>query len=384
MLIKNGTLYTMTEDKPVKLDIQIKNGKISKIAKNIKALKNEEVIDANGLWVLPGFIDGHTHLGMDENAIGFEGDDVNEMIDPMTSFVRAIDGCNPRDLYFKKALEAGVTMVMAGPGSANVVGGEFTTFKTYGENIDDMVIEKATAMKCAFGENPKRVYGKQGKLPRTRMGTAYVLRKALQDTKNYIIKKNKAKKNNEEFEIDLKFEALVPVIERKIPLKAHAHRADDILTAMRIAKEFNVLMTLDHCTEGHLIVDKIKENKYEAFVGPTMGMPSKVELKEKGFHTVVELNKKGVKTAIITDHPVTSIEYLPLCAGYAYKAGMPLMDALKAITINPAQMIGVGKIAGSLEEGKLANITIYNDNPLSNLSQCMYTIAEGEIVYRFI
>lgn len=382
MIIKNGTLYTMAEE-PFVGDIQIVDGKIKKVAKEIKPTKNEEVIDATNCWVLPGFIDGHTHLGMHEAGIGYEGNDVNEMVDPVTPQVRAIDGCNPMDVGFEKARSAGITMVMSGPGSANVVGGEFTGFTTYGKYIDDMIIEESKAMKCAFGENPKRVYGHQNKAPRTRMGTAAIMRKTLTDTINYMNKKKKAQDKGESFDVDIKLEAMIPVIEKKIPLKAHAHRADDILTSIRIAKEFDVKITLDHCTEGDLIVDKIVEGGYDAFVGPTFLPASKFELKNKGFHTAVELNKRGVKTAIITDHPVISIELLPVCAGYCYKEGMPLLEALKSITLYPAQMMGIGEKVGSLEKGKLANITIYNDNPLSNLSRCLYTIAEGNVVYKF-
>ena len=383
MLIKNGNLYTMKDNEATISDIRIENGMIVEIEKEILAKDKEEVIDANGCWVLPGFIDAHTHLGMHEAALGFEGNDVNEAVDPITPQVRAIDGCNPMDIGFEKALAAGITMVMSGPGSANVIGGEFSGFRTYGKYIDDMIIPEANSMKCAFGENPKRVYGNQGKSPKTRMGTAAVLRKTLTEAKNYMNKKKKTIDKGEEPEIDIKMEALIPVLEKKIPLKAHAHRADDIITAIRIGKEFDVLVTLDHCTEGHLIVDKIVESKCDALVGPTFLPASKVELKNKGFKTVVELNKNGVKTAIITDHPVISIELLPVCAGYAYKEGMPLMEALRSITKYPAEIMGISDKVGTIEKNKLANLTIYNDNPLSNLSRCLYTIAEGEVVYKF-
>ena len=383
MIIKNGMLYTMKDDEPIKADIRIKEGKIKKIAENIEAKDNEEIIDVNGCWVLPGFIDAHTHLGMHEAALGFEGNDVNEASDPVTPHVKAIDGCNPLDEGFEKARAAGITMVMSGPGSANVIGGEFSGFRTYGKYIDEMIIPEVSSMKCAFGENPKRVYGNQGKSPKTRMGTAAIMRKTLTEAINYMNRKKKAESKEENFDTDIKMEALIPVLKKEIPLKAHAHRADDILTAMRIGKEFDLWVTLDHCTEGHLIIDKIAEGKFDTLIGPTFLPPSKVELKNKGFITAVELNKAGVKTAIITDHPVISIELLPICAGYAYKEGMPLMEALKSITRYPAEIMGIGKKVGTLEEGKMANITIYNDNPLSNLSRCLYTIAEGDIVYKY-
>lgn len=383
MLIKNGKVFTMVEEKPLEgYDLRVKGKKIAEIGKDLKPEKNEEVIDAKGAWVLPGFIDGHTHLGIHETALGFEGDDTNEKSDPCTPQLRAIDGCNPADPAFEEARKAGITMVMVGPGSANVVGGTFMIIRTWGNDIDEMVIDPYSAMKCAFGENPKRVYGQAGKLPITRMGTASILRKALTEARNYQAKKAKAAEKGEPFDLNLQYENLLPVLERKVPLKAHAHRADDILTAMRIAKEFNVKMTLDHCTEGDQIVDEIKAAKMEAYVGPTFVNPSKPEVRNKSFDTLVKLNAAGVKIAVTTDHPVIALELLPTCAGYAHKAGMPLIEALRAITRYPAEIMGQGKSYGTLEKGKVANVTIYDDNPLSNLSRCLYTIGEGEVLYK--
>jgi imidazolonepropionase-like amidohydrolase len=383
MLIKNGKIFTMLEDTPLeRADLRIKGKKIAEIGKDLKPEKDEEVINAQGHWVLPGFIDGHTHLGIHESGLGFEGNDTNERSDPFTPQLRAIDGCNPNDVDFRDAVQAGVTMAMVGPGSGNTVGGGFMTIRTWGQDIDEMVIDPYSAMKCAFGENVRRLYGTQGKLPVTRMGTASILRKALTDARNYQARKAAAAEKGEVFDINLQYEPLLPVLERKIPLKAHAHRADDILTAMRIAREFNVRMTLDHCTEGDLILEEIKAAKLEAFVGPTLLTATKVETRNKSFDTLVKLNAAGIKVAVTTDHPVIPLSLLPICAGYAYKAGMPLIEALRAITRYPAEIIGQGDQYGSLAKGMFANITIYDDNPLSNLSHCLMTIGEGEVIYK--
>ncbi|PKK40676.1 amidohydrolase [Clostridiaceae bacterium JG1575] len=379
-LIDNATVYPMDQDPILGGWILLDEDRIAALGTKEQAPPEwEERLDAKGAWVLPGFIDGHTHLGMHEAALGFEGNDTNEASDPLTPQVRAIDGCNPRDVGFAKARSAGVTLVMAGPGSANVVGGTFMTIRTYGECIDDMVLPQSTAMKCAFGENPKRFYGKNGKMPITRMGTASLLRKTLQEAKNYQEKKARALEKGDYFEEQLGMEAMLKVLNQEMPLKAHAHRADDILTALRIAREFKVDITLDHCTEGHLIKESLKGQK--AFVGPTFLPASKVELQNKGFETVVELMHSGVLCAITTDHPVISLELLPVCAGLAMKAGLTEQEALSSITINPAKILGIDSEYGTLTVGKKANLTLYDATPLSNLSQCLMTIADGQVVY---
>lgn len=383
MLIKNGKIFTMAGENYDNGQVLIRDGKIIEVGEKINAPQKEEVIDVHGAWVLPGIIDAHCHLGMEEEGMGFEGDDVNERVDPITPHLRAIDAINPMDEAFYSAVKGGITCVMTGPGSANVIGGQFAVIKTHGIAIDDMVVLAPAAMKIAFGENPKRVYGNKGKAPCTRMGTAGLLRQTLTEAVNYKNKKEKAEAKGEYFETNIKMEALIPVLERKIPLKAHAHRADDILTALRIAKEFNLKITLDHCTEGHLIADYIKKAGVPAIIGPTMTFKTKVEVKNKTFKTVKELQDKGIKVAIMTDHPVIQQHYLPICAGLAVKEGLDIEDGLKAITINAAEIAGVSDRVGSLEPGKDADLAIFTGNPMETLTKTLYTIIDGKIVYSY-
>lgn len=382
MLIKNGKIYTMAKDVYENGDILIEDGKIKKVAREIKDYTGE-IIDTSGAIVIPGMIDAHCHLGMWESGMGFEGSDGNEATDPITPEMRAIDGINPMDQYFDRAVEAGITTVMTGPGSANVVGGQFVVMKTYGNNVDKMKIVEPAAMKIAFGENPKRVYNGKGKMPSTRMGTAALLRKTLMEAENYKAKKENAEKKGDFFEKNIKMEAFLPVLEGEMPLKAHCHRADDILTAIRIAKEFNLKLTLDHCSEGHLISDDVKESGCPAIIGPTMSNKSKIEVQNKSFETPAVLMHKGVKVAIMTDHPVIEINYLPICAGLAQKAGnLTFEEALSTITINAAEILGVSDRLGSIEEGKDADIVILDGNPLDTYTNTLYTIINGEIVYK--
>ncbi|MDT8716702.1 amidohydrolase [Clostridium sp. 19966] len=383
MLIKNGKIFTMAGENYDNGQVLIRDGKIIEVGEKINAPEKEEVIDVHGAWVLPGIIDAHCHLGMEEEGMGFEGDDVNERVDPITPHLRAIDAINPMDEAFYSAVKGGITCVMTGPGSANVIGGQFAVIKTHGIAIDDMVVLAPAAIKIAFGENPKRVYGNKGKTPCTRMGTAGLLRQTLTEAVNYKNKKEKAEAKGEYFETNIKMEALIPVLERKIPLKAHAHRADDILTALRIAKEFNLKITLDHCTEGHLIADHIKRAGVPAIIGPTMTFKTKVEVKNKTFKTVKELQDKGIKVAIMTDHPVIQQHYLPICAGLAVKEGLDIEDGLKAITINAAEIAGVSDRVGSLEPGKDADLAIFTGNPMETLTKTLYTIIDGKIVYSY-
>lgn len=385
MIIKNGKIFTMGSKGVIeKGDIRIENGKIVEVGENLTRKDNEEIIELNGEFVYPGFIDAHCHMGLFEWGMGFEGCDGNEMTDPITPHMRGIDGINPMEVGFKHAREGGVTVVVSGPGSANVCGGTFGAFKTYGNCIDDMVVKDPIGMKIAFGENPKRVYNSKSKMPMTRMGTAALLRSLLIESKNYLLKKNKAESNNEVFtELNLKYEAMIPVLKKEIPLKAHAHRADDILTAIRIAKEFDLDLTLDHCTEGHLVCKEINKSGFSAIVGPTMTHASKIELNNKTFDTPAALVNEGVKVAIVTDHPVIEQEYLPICAGLATKGtGLSEMDALKAITINAAEIINIHDRVGSIEEGKDADVVIFDRNALFSDSNCLYTIIDGEIVHK--
>jgi imidazolonepropionase-like amidohydrolase len=381
-LIKNANIHSMANENFENGMILVDNGKIIAIGNVVNVPSNVETIDAKGKFVMPGMIDAHCHLGMWEDGMGFEGADGNEAVDPVTPQLRAIDAINPSDICFKDALEAGITTVATGPGSANVIGGQFAVIKTYGNRIDNMVVNDCLAMKVAFGENPKRVYHAQKKSPSTRMGTAAILRENLIKAQMYIEKQNKALENPDKIpDYDMKMEALAKVIRKEIPLKAHAHRADDILTALRIAKEFNVDITLDHCTEGHLIVDYLKEGTQKGIIlGPTLSNRSKVELQNLTFETPGILSKAGLKVAIMTDHPVIPLQYLPVCAGIAAREGMDEGEALKAITINAAEILGIADKVGSLEVGKDADIVIYSGHPFDLRSKVEFVMINGEVV----
>ena len=354
-------------------------GKIVALGEDLSVPADAQVIDAGGRLVTPGCIDAHCHIGLDNEACGWEGKDYNEIVDPITPQMRAIDSINPLDESLPNALRGGVTSACTGPGSANVVGGTFTSIKLAGKRVDKMIIKDPVAMKCAFGENPKRCYGQNGKkAPMTRMGTAALLRELLFKTRRYM--EDKAAGKNPGF--DMKLESMIPVLEGKIPLKAHAHRADDILTSIRIAKEFGVRITLDHCTDGALIADELAEEGTWAFIGPSLGCKSKIELMNKSFTTPAVLHKAGVKICIITDAPVIPLQYLPMCAGLAVNAGLDMEEAWKAITISPATAIGIADRVGSLEPGKDADVVIWTADPLTTVGgEAWKTIVDGKIVY---
>ena len=384
MLIKNGKIFTCEEGKIYeKGDILIKDGKISKIGEDLSQyIGEEEVIDAKGLLIFPGFIEAHCHLGLHEEGNNGAGNGTNEASEPITPQMRSIDGINPFDGGFQSAREAGVTTAVIGPGSANVIGGQFAAVKTSGICIDDMIIKEPVAIKVAFGENPKRVYSGKNKMPNTRMAIAALLRETLTEAVNYKNRKIDAEIEDRDFSKNLKYEALLPLINREIPMKAHAHRADDILTAIRIAKEFNLKLTLDHCTEGHLISDYIKRENLDAIVGPTLSFNGKAETLKKTFKTPKALIDKGIKVAITTDHPVVTIDNLPLCAAMAMKEGITFNEALEAITINPAEIIGIDERVGSLKEGKDGDLVILNGSPFEIATKTIYTIINGEVVYK--
>lgn len=384
LFIKNGYIYTMAGKVLEGGDILIDHGKIIEVGENIVAPLDAEVIDAKGKMVTPGFIDAHCHIGLFEDGMDFEGDDANELVDPITPQLKAIDGINPMDKTFKEAAQGGVTTAVTGPGSSNVIGGQFVAIKTCGDRVDDMIVKEPIAMKVAFGENPKRVYDEQKRSPVTRMATAALLREALYNAKNYLEKKEDSLQDSSRMpDYDMKMEALVKVLKKEIPLKAHAHRADDIFTAIRIAKEFDVDITLDHCTEGHLIAHHLAEEGKPAIVGPTLSERSKIELRNLTFDTPKVLNEAGVKIAIMTDAPVIPLQYLPICAGLAIKSGLNEYEALKAITINPAEIVGIDDRVGSIEVGKDADVVIFDGNPLKDIDCKTYaTIIDGKVVYK--
>lgn len=381
--IKNAKIYTVTGPVYENGTVLVDNGKIVAVGDDVPIPADACVVDAGGRSLFPGFVDAHCHLGMWESGIGFEGDDGNEITDPVTPHMRAIDGFNPMDITVEEARNAGVTSCATGPGSANVLGGTFMAIKTVGKRVDDMVIKNPIAMKCAFGENPKRCYNAKGKMPMTRMGTAALLRETLFKAKRYLEQKERAGDDLSKMPaFDMKLEALIPVLKKEIPLKAHAHRADDILTALRIAKEFGVNITLDHCTEGHLIVDILAKEGVPAIVGPSFGHRTKFELKNLTFETPGILSKAGMKIAIMTDSPVVPLSTLPLMAGFAVQSGMDPMEALKAITINAAEIIGIADRVGSIEPGKDADLVIYDGHPFEISSKSWMVMIDGNVVYK--
>lgn len=373
LLIQNGLLFTMETTEESYSDLLIDKGKIAKIAKKITPTESMKVIDATGLRVYPGFIDAHSHIGIAEEKKTSQGDESNEGTNPITPCVRAIDSINPMDSAFHNALATGITSVMVGPGSANPIGGQFALIKTYGRRIDDMIVMAPSAIKIAFGENPMTNYGPNGNIPSTRMGIASLIREELTLAKQYFDNGNSG---------TFGMECYRDLFEGKIPLKAHVHRADDIFTAIRIADEFGLGLTLDHCTEGHLIAEEIAESGYPAIVGPSLASRSKDEVSFSDFKTPGELQKAGVLVALTTDHPVSRIQYLPLCAGLAVKEGMSEWGALRAITVDAARICRADHRLGSLKEGKDADIVIYKGNPLEIASSVEYTIVNGVIAWK--
>lgn len=378
LLIKNGLLYTMETNDPLRADLLVQDGKIARIAQNIPETDDMQVIDAAGLHVLPGFIDAHSHIGIAEEKMTVQGDASNEGTDPLTPCLRAIDAIDPMDSAFHNALAAGITGVMTGPGSSNAVGGQFAFIKTHGRRIDDMIVLAPAAMKIAFGENPVSNYGINGNIPSTRMGTASLIREELFLARQYFDAERSGGGGQKSFGR----ECYRTLFEGKIPLKAHVHRADDIFTAIRIAEEFGLGLTLDHCTEGHLIAEEIAASGYPAIVGPSLASRTKDEVSQSDFKTAGILQKAGVTVALTTDHPVTRIQYLPLCAMLAVKEGMDKRAALRAITIDAARICRVDDRLGSLKTGKDADLVLFDADPLQLSSALRTTIINGEIVWQ--
>ena len=379
LFIQNGNIHDAVHPQAYTGGILIENGKIAAIGEDLAAPADCETLDASGLEVWPGFVDAHSHIGLDGSGIGYEGHDYNEMNDICCPHLRAIDGINPVDPSLKAAREAGVTTVCTGPGSANVLGGTFTTIKTVGNCVDDMIVKAEVAMKCAFGENPKRCY--RDKCDSTRMSTAAILRRALFEARDYKARKDAAGGDAAKMpKFDMKMEAMIPVLEKKIPLKAHAHQANDIFTALRIAREFDVLITLEHVTEGHLIADKLAQTHVPMAVGPTLTHATKFELQNKSWQTPGVLAKAGCAVSIITDNSVIPQQYLPLCAGMAVKAGMDPFDALKANTINATRHAGVADRVGSLEVGKDADVVITEGCPFEVFHTVKAVLIDGSRV----
>ena len=379
-IIRNGLIHDAVHEAPFTGDVLIEGGKISAVGARLEAPDGAQVVDATGLCVYPGLVEAHGHIGLDGWAVGYEGKDYNEYNDPVTPQLRAIDGINPFDEALKDAVRGGVTTLCTGPGSSNVLGGTFAAFKPAGRCIDDMCLLPQAAMKCAFGENPKRMY--KDKHISSRMNTAALLREALFRAREYMEKLDAAGDDPAKRPaFDMKLHALIPVLRGQIPLKAHAHQANDILTAVRIAREFGVKLTLEHVTEGALIVDELVRADLPLAIGPTFGQPTKIELQHKSWQTPVILNAAGCRVSIITDSPVTQQSHLRFCAAMAIESGMPPFDALRAITINPARHIGLEDRVGSLEVGKDADVVLASGSIFALQSHILATYINGDQVY---
>ncbi len=373
MIIKNAVIYTMAGE-------TIENGYIEFDKKiislgDMSQCPDGEAYDAKGGSIYPGFIDAHTHIGIIEDSLNFEGDDCNEMTDPVTPELRAIDAVNALDKCFEEAYKAGVTCTLTGPGSANPIAGQIAAVKTHGVCIDDMIVKAPVAMKFALGENPKTVYNEKKATPSTRMATAAIIREQLEKAREYASKETPKK------EYDAKLKALSAIFTDKLQVHIHSHRADDIFTAIRISEEFNLDYCIIHCTQGHLIADKLAQKGVKACSGPLISDRCKPELRESTPATPGIISKAGVKTAIITDHPVIPIQYLPLCAGLAVREGMDYMEALKAITINPAQICKIDDRVGSLEVGKDADMSLFDCDPLTVAAKPKLVVMDGEVVF---
>ena len=379
LYVKNGCIHDAVHEEACQGDILVERGKIKAIGEHLEIKEGVRIVDAEGLHVYPGFVEAHGHIGLDGYGIGYEGMDYNELNDIVTPHLRGIDGVKPMDAAFSAAAKAGVTCVCTGPGSANVLGGTFVTIKTAGRRVEDMVVKDNVAMKCAFGENPKRVY--REKKDSCRMSPAAILRDMLFRTREYMEKKEAA--GDDLFKkpaFDMKLEALIPVMKGEMPLKAHAHAAEDIFTALRIAREFGVKITLEHVTEGHLIAEELAKENVPLAVGPTLTSASKYELRNRSWTTPGVLAAAGCQVSIITDSPVIPQEYLPLCAGLAVQAGMDPFAALQAVTINPARHAGIADRVGSLEAGKDADMVIMDGCPFEVSTKVKHVFIDGKEV----
>ena len=367
----NGKLYTITDGIIERGTVLLEGNKIAAVGADVQVPADAQIIDVEGRIITPGFIDAHTHIGIDEEIHQPIGDDCNEMTEPNTAELRAMDAINYRDLSFQDAVKAGITTVMITPGSANVFGGLITVMKTYGKTYKDMLIDGEAGLKMAFGENPKRVYGEKDKTPSTRMSTMAIARQGFYEAKEYL------KKSEEDREFSLQTEHIAKALDGGIPVRAHAHRADDIMTAIRLRDEFNLNLVVEHCTDGHLIVDELKEAGVAVTVGPSLSNRAKVEMENVTFRTPGVLASAGIDVAIITDAPCTPIQYLPICAGMAMREGMTEEDAFKALTITPAKILNVDDRLGSLTAGKDADIVVWENYPLEIMGRANMVFVNG-------
>ena len=381
-ILTNGYIHTMCGDDIPCGFVAFECGKITAVGSmgDFTATDTDEITDTAGAHISPGLIDAHCHVGMWEDSMDFEGADGNEDTDPITPHLRGIDSVNPLDRSFSDARLAGITTVVTGPGSSNVMGGQFAALKTYGCCVDEMIIKAPIATKFSLGENPKTTYHNKNQTPVTRMAMAALLRETLYKATEYktaLDEYNADPDENDKPEFDIKLESLMPLLRKEIHAKVHAHRADDIATAMRIAKEFDINITIEHCTEGHLIPHILKAGCIPVMAGPALCERCKIELRQSGFENYKKLTDAGLCVAIITDHPVVPIEYLPLCASLAVKSGMDRNTALKAITINAAKNCGIDNVVGSLAVGKDADIAVFSAHPLDFNARVLHTFING-------
>ncbi|WAP52506.1 amidohydrolase [Arthrobacter sp. ATA002] len=356
--------------------VLLEDGKIRELGPEVRVPGDAQVIDAGGRWLLPGLVDAHTHLGVHEEGEGWAGNDTNEMTDPVMAGVRAIDGVNPHDVGFDDALAGGVTAVNINPGSGNPIGGLAVALHTHGRYVEEMVLRSPSGLKSALGENPKRVYSEKKQTPSTRLGTALVIRKAFMDALNYMGK-------NGDDDRDPQLEALAMVLRREIPWRQHAHRADDIGTALRLADEFGYDLVLDHGTEAHLLADVLAERGVPVLIGPLFTTRSKVELRQRSMENPGRLAAAGVEISIITDHPVVPINFLIYQAALAMKEGLDRDTALRSVTINPARVLGLADRIGSLEAGKDADVVLWSGDPLDVMQRALTVWIGGREVYRY-
>lgn len=369
ILLKNATVYPITANPIHSGDVLIEDGKIAKVGQHIITDSEVKIIDCGNAYLLPGFIDVHTHLGLYDEGTGWAGNDANETAEALTPHIRAFDGAYPLDAAFTDAVRSGITTVHIMPGSANIIGGTTSVIKTTGKNIKKMLIQEIAGLKIALGENPKRIHSHGNSDSITRMGIMGKLREAFYQA---------IYADNPE---DLRIAPIVMALKREIPVRIHAHRADDIITATRFAEEFNLDLRIEHCTEGHLIANELAGMNLKVSVGPTLTRRSKVELKNKTWKTYQELTNNGVEVSITTDHPYTPIQYLNICAGIAVREGLPEQKALEGITIFPAKNLKIDDRLGSIEEGKDADLVLWSHHPFHYLAKPKWTMIGGEMVF---
>ena len=369
-LIKQARVYPISSPILSCADVLIKDGLIHEVAPSIPEEPDMNVIDGKGYHLLPGLIDAHTHVGLYDEGTGWAGNDANETSEALTPHVRAIDGVNPLDVGFKDAIAFGVTSVQVMPGSANIIGGTTTVLKTHGKNVEKMIVRETAGLKIALGENPKRVHSNSNNDSITRMGIMGLLREAF-----YHAGRSDRKEHP-------RFAPIIAALNREIPVRIHAHRADDILTAVRFAREFDLDLRIEHCTEGHLIADELSGQNLKVTVGPSMTRRSKIELKNKTWATYGILNNHGIEVSITTDHPYVPIQYLNICAALAVREGLSEEKALEGITLNPAKSLGVDKRIGSIEAGKDADLVLWSHHPFHYEARPILTMINGEIIYK--